>query len=164
MGRRSKKLKSQQRQAAYVEESYKRNAREYVAQSFSKAQGYWEDLEVGKLDDVLEVFDALLENEEASGYWKKKEEMYDYVKQKVVRDFFNVYGDSDTDAAIRVYSDAQAKNLQESYEKETGIRLNFDEIKYGQHNELFNEYFEELGEGIKDKYERRALFSAFFGS
>lgn len=90
--------------------------------------------------------------------------MYDYVKQKVVRDFFNVYGDSDTDAAIRVYSDAQAKNLQESYEKETGIKLSFDEIKYGQHNELFKEFFEELGEGIKDKYERRALFSAFFGS
>lgn len=40
MGRRSKRRKSQQRQAVYVEESYKRNAREYVAQSYLKAKNY----------------------------------------------------------------------------------------------------------------------------
>lgn len=120
----------------------------YVKWVASKANKY-HGLNVSE-DTIKQYYMALIEDDRSIGIKLSSREDYLHEADIAARDLFNDYKkkiekvDGDVRVThLRVLSNKQAENLQKAYQNATGIRLDFEKIKYGQYNDLLNKYIEE---------------------
>lgn len=130
----------------------------YVKWVASKANKY-HGLNVTE-DMIKQYYTALIEDDRSIGIKLSSREDYLHEADIAARDLFNDYKkkikkvDGDVRVTnLRVLSNKQAENLQQAYQRATGIRLDFEKIKYGQYNDLLNKYIEEE---TKEKTEEAA--------
>lgn len=104
-------------------------------------------------DMIRKYYTALIEDDRSIGIKLSSREDYLREADIAARDLFNDYkkeikqADGIRVTHLRVLSNKQAENLQKAYQKATGIRLDFEKIKFGQYNDLLNKYIEDETEG-----------------